>query len=109
VAANDLCSQTINFGELTTCLLTLFAERPYKIKMTSVMAIKTTLRRNISNSGDEVSGETKRGKKARKNIDSFGLRILSKNPLSTICPILAVDDDELNLIAPVSRHIDQAR
>jgi hypothetical protein len=42
------------------------AERPYKIKMISVMAIKTTLSRNISNSGDEVPGEIKSGKKAKK-------------------------------------------
>jgi hypothetical protein len=66
VAANDLCSQTIICGESTTCRLTLFAERPYIIKMISVMAIKTTLSRNISNSGDEVPGEIKSGKKAKK-------------------------------------------
>ena len=69
VAANDLCSQTINLGELTTYLRTPLAETPYKINMINVIAMKTTLRINISNIGDDVFGETKSGRKAKKNID----------------------------------------
>jgi len=75
VAANDRCSQIIILGELTTCLRTPFAEMPYRIKIIKVIAMNTTLRINISNIGDEVFGETKSGRKAKKNIDSLGLRI----------------------------------
>ena len=45
VAANDLWSRKIIFGELITYLRTPFAEIPYKIKMIRVMAIKIRLRR----------------------------------------------------------------
>ncbi len=71
--------------------------------------MNTILRMNISNIGDEVFGETKSGKKAKKNIDSLGLRILIKKPLVAICRKLFFGEDELNLSAPMSRHIDHAR
>ena len=109
VTANDRCNQTISLGELITCLRTPFAIIPYKTKMITVIAINTMLRTNISNIGDEVFGETKSGRKARKKIDSLGLRILSKKPLFAICQRPLLEEGELNLIAPVSRHIDQAR
>jgi len=109
VAANDLCSQKISLGELTTYLRTPFAETPYKINMINVIAMNTMLRINISNIGDEVFGETKSGRKAKKNIDSLGLRILIKNPLVAICRKPFFEEGELNLSASVSRHIDHAR
>ena len=85
MAANDRCSQTIRLGELTTYLRTPFAETPYKIKMINVIAMNEALRINISKIGDEVFGGTKSGRKAKKNIDSLGLRILIKKPLVAIC------------------------
>jgi len=54
------------------------------IKTINVIAMNTTLIISISNSGDEVFGETKSGRKAKKNIDSFGLRILIKKDLLTL-------------------------
>ena len=72
MAANDRCSPIITLGELTTCLRTPFAEMPYRMKTINVIAMNTTLRINISNIGDEVFGETKSGRKAKKNIDSLG-------------------------------------
>lgn len=84
MAANDRCSQIITLGELTTCLRTPFAEMPYRMKTINVIAMNTTLRINISNIGDEVFGETKSGRKAKKNIDSLGLRILIKKPFIAI-------------------------
>ena len=109
VAANDRCNKTIILGELITCLLTPFAEMPYRIKIINVIAMNTTLRINISNIGDEVFAEIKRGRKAKKNIDSLGLRILIKKPLIAICLKPFLCEGELNLSAPVSRHIDHAR
>ena len=109
MAANDRCSQIIILGELTTCLRTPFAEIPYRMKIINVIAMNTTLRINISNIGDEVFGETKSGRKAKKNIDSLGLRILIKKPLVAICLKPFLWEGELNLSAPVSRHIDHAR
>ncbi len=87
VAANDCCSQIIILGELTTCLLTPFAEMPYRIKIINVIAINTTPRRNISNIGDEVFAEIKRGRKVKKNIDSLGLRTQVSHPLIWVCDI----------------------
>jgi hypothetical protein len=85
VAANDRCNPIIILGELTTCLRTPFAEMPYSMKTVNVIAMNTTLRINISNIGDEALGETKSGRKAKKNIDSLGLRILIKKPFVAIC------------------------
>ncbi len=53
--------------------------------MNNVIAINTMLRSNICTVGDAANGEIKSGKKARKNIESLGLRILIKNPLLAIC------------------------
>lgn len=82
---------------------------PYRIKTINVIAMNRTLRINISNIGDELSGETNSGRKAKKNIDSLGLRILIKNPFVTICLKPFLWEGELNLSAPVSCHIDHAR
>jgi len=71
--------------------------------------MNAALRINIWNTGDDTFGETKSGKKARKNIDSFGLRILIRNPLAAICHGLFIGPGELIFKEPVSRHIDQAR
>ena len=73
------------------------------------MAMKAALRVNISNIGDELLGEIKSGRKARKNIDSLGLRMLIKKPLCMIFHKPFWAEDESNLSAPVSRHMDQAR
>ncbi len=97
VAANDLCSQTISLGEPVTYLQTPFAEMPYIIKMTNVIAMNTTLRRNISIIGEELLVETKSGRNARKNIDSLGLRILIKKPLLAICHKPLFAEGELKL------------
>ena len=85
IAANDRCSHTIIFGELTTCFRTIFDEMPYRIKTINVIVINTTLKTSISNIGDEVVGDTKSGRKAKKNIYNLGLRILIKKPFIAIC------------------------
>jgi hypothetical protein len=41
---------------------------PYKMKMHSVMLMNTPLKKNICSVGDEALGDTKSGKKAKKNI-----------------------------------------
>jgi len=109
VVANDLCNHTTSLGELTTYLRTPFAETPYKIKMINVMAINVKPRTSISKIGDTLSGETKSGRKAKKNIDSLGLRILIKKPFVVIFHKPVFEEGELNFKAPVSRHMDQAR
>ena len=109
MTANDRCSQTIILGELTTCLRTPFADMPYRMKTINVIVMNTMLKISISNIADEVFGETKSGRKAKKNIDSLGLRILIKKPFVAICIKLFLREGELNFNAPVSRHIDHAR
>ena len=44
-----------------------------------------------------------------KNIESFGLRILIKNPLLTICHNPIFVEGESNFNEPVSLHIAQAK
>ena len=79
------------------------------MKMIKVIAINATLISTISNRGDAVSGATKSGRNARKKMDSFGLRILSKKPRRAICRVFFRAAGELNVRLPDSRHIDQAR
>ena len=71
--------------------------------------MNAALRINIWIMGDDASGETNSGRNARKNMDNFGLRILIKNPFTTICHRVLVDSGELTCSDPVSRHMDQDR
>ncbi len=73
------------------------------------MNINVMPRTSISKIGDTLSGETKSGRKAKKNIDSLGLRILIKKPFIAIFHKPVLEEGELNFNAPVSRHMDQAR
>ena len=93
-AANDRCIQVVIFGEFTIYLRTPLADRPYKIKTIRVIAMNTTLKINICSSGDAASGETKRGKKARKNMDNLGFRILINTPFTAICPRLLAEFED---------------
>ena len=58
---------------------------------------------------EAANSETKSGRKAKKNIDSLEFRILIKKPFIAICLKSFLCEGELNLSAPVSRHIDHAR
>ena len=109
MTANERCIQRITLGEFTTYLRTPFADKPYKMKMNNVIPINIMLRVSNKNIGDVVSGETKSGKKAKKNIESLGLRILIKKPFIAIRHKLFLVEGELNFIEPVSRHIDHDR
>lgn len=73
------------------------------------MAMNIKLRKTIFKMGDEAFGLTKRGKKARKNIESLGLRMLIKKPLLTICHNPVFLECESNFNKPVSRHIAHAK
>ncbi len=48
------------------------------------MSIKERLKSNICVIGDEEVADTNWGKKAKKNIDNFGFKILIKKPLVAI-------------------------
>jgi len=78
VTANDRCHRAIYFGELITCRLTQPAVIPNKIKIIIIIAINTALKANIPNTGDEVTGEAKSDRKAKKNME-----IYCKNPTGT--------------------------
>jgi len=73
------------------------------------MVMNTALNISICNIGDEASGETNKGKNAKKKIDNLGFSILIKKPLIDICSRLFFVFGSSNLSDPVSRHIDQAR
>lgn len=70
--------------------------------------MKITLRRIIWSVGDETSGETKRGRKARKKIESLRLRMLIKKPLIIIWRIPVFEVGELKFNELVSRHMGLA-
>ena len=63
----------------------------------------------ICNVGEDALVETKRGRKARKNTDSLGLRILIRKPLLMINHTPLDVAEESSDKVPVSRHIAQAR
>ena len=71
--------------------------------------MKTVDSINICNIGAVESIGTNCGKKARKKIESLGLKMFIRNPLKMICWALFSFDESSNFIEPVSRHIVQAR
>ncbi len=109
VAAKDRLSQTMTFGELTTCLRTPLAKTPYIVKMVKVIAMKTTLSSNSSTRGDEAFGEIASGRNAKKNRVSLGFKRLSKTAFTAICQEFFSGEAESKVSAPCSRHIAQAR
>ncbi len=71
--------------------------------------MKIILRRTICRIGDEASGETKSGKKAKKNMESLGLRMLIKNPLVIIWRNPVFEEGASKFNEPVSRHMVHAK
>src|SRR5690606_9029023 len=73
----------ITRGREMTWLRTAAANTPYPTKITKVIAMKVSDISSIVPSARGAVGSTNCGRKARKKIDSFGLRMLTRIPRPT--------------------------